>query len=228
MNECAFCIIQNEGLIRKIYLPKLIFPLTRVLINLVTFLLSIQGALTQRELLVLRLAERAGRPPSGLAILELYAKLGRESGEALVEFFRDWDAWSAGVLLSHRAYPILAYFRSTDDDCEWLAALGAVLDAAALVAAIRHDSAAEHAILCHRMGVRLATDLTRQFGGHTRRDLMLDRGQFTEAHARLCDLGYPTRDEADAWEVFQSFRAAHAGPLKHLDDRFGLQPARWP
>src|SRR3954453_6277298 len=40
LNECAFCIIQNEGLIRKIYLPKLVFPLTRVLINLTTFVLS--------------------------------------------------------------------------------------------------------------------------------------------------------------------------------------------
>ena len=38
--ECAFCIIQNEGLIRKIYLPKLIFPLTRVLINVITTGLS--------------------------------------------------------------------------------------------------------------------------------------------------------------------------------------------
>ena len=27
LNECAVCIIQNEGLIRKIYLPKLVFPL---------------------------------------------------------------------------------------------------------------------------------------------------------------------------------------------------------
>ena len=33
LNECAFCIIQNEGLIRKIYLPKLVFPLARVLIE---------------------------------------------------------------------------------------------------------------------------------------------------------------------------------------------------
>ncbi len=40
INECAFCFILNEGLIRKIYLPKLIFPLTRVLINLITFVLS--------------------------------------------------------------------------------------------------------------------------------------------------------------------------------------------
>jgi len=44
LNECAVCIINNEGLIRKIYLPKLIFPLTRVLTSLVTFVFSL-GAL---------------------------------------------------------------------------------------------------------------------------------------------------------------------------------------
>jgi ABC-2 type transport system permease protein/lipopolysaccharide transport system permease protein len=44
LNDCAFCIITNEGLIRKIYLPKLIFPLAKVLINLITFVLSM-GAL---------------------------------------------------------------------------------------------------------------------------------------------------------------------------------------
>jgi len=44
LNECAVCIINNEGLIRKIYLPKLVFPLARVLIGLVTFVLSF-GAL---------------------------------------------------------------------------------------------------------------------------------------------------------------------------------------
>jgi ABC-type polysaccharide/polyol phosphate export permease len=41
LNDCAVCIIQNEGLIRKIYLPKLVFPLVRVLIGLVTFVLSL-------------------------------------------------------------------------------------------------------------------------------------------------------------------------------------------
>ncbi len=40
LNDSAFCIISNEGLIRKIYLPKLIFPLSRALINLTTFILS--------------------------------------------------------------------------------------------------------------------------------------------------------------------------------------------
>ena len=44
LTDCSICIIVNENLIRKIYLPKLIFPLSKALINLVTFLLSL-GAL---------------------------------------------------------------------------------------------------------------------------------------------------------------------------------------
>lgn len=43
VNDCAFCIILNEGLIRKIYLPKLVFPLSKVLTGLTTFLLSLSA-----------------------------------------------------------------------------------------------------------------------------------------------------------------------------------------
>ena len=41
LNDCAVSIVANEGLIRKIYLPKLVFPLVKTLLNLVTFLLSL-------------------------------------------------------------------------------------------------------------------------------------------------------------------------------------------
>ena len=44
LNDFAFCIISNEGLIRKIYLPKTVFPIAKVLTNLTTFILSL-GAL---------------------------------------------------------------------------------------------------------------------------------------------------------------------------------------
>ena len=129
----------------------------------VTFLLAIQGALTEREKLVLRLRARTGPHPSGLALLLAHARLGEEHDPALVELFREWEEWSAAVLLTHRAFPILCYFRSTDADCEWLAALGAALDAAALLVALGAESTTEHATLCHRMGARLAADLARQF-----------------------------------------------------------------
>ncbi len=41
LNDSAVCIIVNEGLIRKIYLPKLVFPISRVLIGLMTFVFSL-------------------------------------------------------------------------------------------------------------------------------------------------------------------------------------------
>jgi ABC-type polysaccharide/polyol phosphate export permease len=41
LNDCASCIIVNEGLIRKIYMPKLVFPIARVLTNLLTLVLSL-------------------------------------------------------------------------------------------------------------------------------------------------------------------------------------------
>src|SRR5262249_39385211 len=41
LGESTMSIISNEGLIRKIYLPKLIFPLARVLISLVTLVFSL-------------------------------------------------------------------------------------------------------------------------------------------------------------------------------------------
>ena len=40
LTDCSHSIVGNEGLIRKIYLPKLIFPLAKLLINLTTFILS--------------------------------------------------------------------------------------------------------------------------------------------------------------------------------------------
>src|SRR5262249_15115926 len=56
LNDCAFCIISNEGLIRKIYLPKLVFPLSRVLINLTTFVLSMAALFILLEPLGARLS----------------------------------------------------------------------------------------------------------------------------------------------------------------------------
>ena len=93
----------------------------------VTFLLSVQGALQQREALVVRLRARTGPTPSGRALLDTHARLSEEHEGTLREFFTAWEEWCADVLLTHRAFPILAYFRSNDEDCGWLAALGAVL-----------------------------------------------------------------------------------------------------
>jgi len=194
----------------------------------VTFLLAIQGGLTQREALVLRLRARTGARPSGLAILVAHARLGDEHPPALVEFFGEWEAWSSAVLLTHRAFPILCYFRSTDADCEWLAALGAVLDAAALLAALGAEGTTEHATLCHRVGARLVADLARQFKLRPSWNPELDEPAFRAAAARLRAAGFGARVDPEAsWQRFSDLRSRHAPPLGALCDRFAIEPPRW-
>lgn len=67
ITEASTCIIQNEALIRKIYVPKLVFPLVRVLINLTTGMLSLAA-------LFLVLVPMGARP--SLAMLFLPVAIG--------------------------------------------------------------------------------------------------------------------------------------------------------
>ena len=194
----------------------------------VTFLLQVQTALQRREVLVLRLSARTGPRPSGVSILLAHARLGSESPDLLRGFFAAWEEWTADVLLTHRAYPVLVYFRSTDEECEWLAALGAVLDAAALVMVMRHKGAAEHATLCHRLGCRLAMELASQFGLRAPRAPALVQEAFLEALAALRGAGYDSgTDDAAAWDALSRLRSHHMPPLLAVADRFGVLEPAW-
>jgi ABC-2 type transport system permease protein/lipopolysaccharide transport system permease protein len=62
VTESSVCIISNEALIRKIYIPKLVFPTVRVLINLVTGVLSLAA-------LFLLLVPLGARPSSAMLFL---------------------------------------------------------------------------------------------------------------------------------------------------------------
>lgn len=128
-----------------------------------TFLISVQAAFARRETLVLRMEAHVGLPPTGIAILETFAR--EEVTSRLPAFFESWEIWAAEVALSHRAFPILVFFRSGDSRCEWPVALGAALDAAALIDAACEEPepgtrAAAHFLL--RMGARLLGDLATQ------------------------------------------------------------------
>ena len=97
----------------------------------ITFVFTLYGSFQRREVAVVVLEAGAGAPPSGVNLLETYALLGIL--DDLPRVFADWQAWSAEVLDSHLAYPILAYFRSSHDNDSWISSLGAVMDAATLV-----------------------------------------------------------------------------------------------
>ena len=195
-----------------------------------TFLISIQGGFGRREALVLRLESHVTLPPSGIAILETFA---RERVTARIgPFFDTWEAWSAEVALSHRAFPILMFFRSNDARCEWLAALGAVLEAAALIDSTVTDADADtdadaragaHFVL--RTGTRLLTGLIEQFASSTiKADYEpIDVERFRTHRARLADVGFELiSNETAALAKFHKYEAKFAPALSALAARLRI------
>jgi ABC-type polysaccharide/polyol phosphate export permease len=108
LNDCAFSIINNEGLIRKIYLPKMVFPLVRVLIALVTFVLTLAA-------LFLLLFPLGARPsfallflPVAIGLLAMFALGLGLIVATLNTFYRDCGHLIAVVLQAwYFATPIL-------------------------------------------------------------------------------------------------------------------------
>jgi hypothetical protein len=103
----------------------------------ITLLFSLYESFRDREVMVVSLDALAGAPPSGVQILENAAKHGMRP--ELVETFDDWRGWSAMVLESHLAYPLLIYFRSSHDNEAWINSFGAVMDAAVLITSTVDD-----------------------------------------------------------------------------------------
>ena len=108
INECSSCIIQNEGLIRKIYLPKTVFPIARLLINLTTLGLSMAA-------MFLLLVPIGARPHLSMlalpAAIVIFAAFALGLGLLIVllnTFYRD-VGHMAGVILQawYFATPIL-------------------------------------------------------------------------------------------------------------------------
>jgi hypothetical protein len=190
-----------------------------------TFLISIQAGFSRRETLVLRLESHVTLPPAGIAILETYAEeaiIGR-----LGPFFESWELWATEVAISHRAFPILLFFRSNDSRCEWLAAFGAVLDAAALFDATVAEPppparAGAHFVL--RTGTRMLSDMADQFAVAHRQEIdPADKDRFRAHRTRMKNTGYALlEDEERTFDRYVERRETYAASLSALGRRLQI------
>jgi hypothetical protein len=98
---------------------------------LVGYLPALYGAYSRRETEVTLLQSRAGSPAWGPEILARHLQIPGLMTELPV-LYRDWERWSAEISESHTSYPVLIHFRSPRSTRNWLIALLAILDAAAL------------------------------------------------------------------------------------------------
>jgi hypothetical protein len=189
-------------------------------------LFSILGAFSARENFVVTFGVRGGAPPSGVTLLETYARLGMTPAD-LDQVFEEGLRWSAAVLESHLAYPILAYFRSSHDYESWVGVLGALLDASTLKLTLVDGGGVGHAKLVNEMGRHLVRDLASYFRFETGDNPGVERHEFDIARRRLLDAGLPVRETDDAWEKFVALRSAYATPLNSMASFFRIPPAQW-
>jgi len=191
----------------------------------ITLLFSLYESFQRREELVVTLDALAGAPPSGVQILETAADLGMR--DQLGKTFDDWRTWTAEVLESHLAYPILFYFRSSHDNEAWLNSFGAVMDAATLVLSTVDSDAEGPAKLTLMVGNHLVEDMAWNFGFAATQDVGVERQEFDEAVNRLTKAGYKSRPNDAAWEDFSRLRAKYASALNRMANRFAIIPAQW-
>jgi hypothetical protein len=191
----------------------------------ITLLFSLFAHFQERESRVVTLDARAGAPPSGVTLLETYGRLGMIDNLSIT--FRDWELWSARVLDSHLAYPILAYFRSSHDNESWISALGAVLDASVLMVTTVEGVPRGPALMMAEMGNHLVEDFGHWLHVEETGEVGIERQEFDDARSRLSAVGYSLSPADPAWEKFSAIRGRYAFRLNNLARYWATPPAQW-
>jgi ABC-type polysaccharide/polyol phosphate export permease len=116
LSESAGCIIANEGLIRKIYIPKLVFPISRVLINTITLVLTLGALFLLLVLIGARPAFSFLMLPLAIALFGMFSLgLGlivatantffRDCGHLVAVFLQAWY-FATPILYQESAFPV--------------------------------------------------------------------------------------------------------------------------
>jgi voltage-gated potassium channel Kch len=190
------------------------------------FLFQLFGSFQQREVFVVALSSRAGSPPSGVTLLETYARLHVADG--LGPLFESGIDWTAALLESHLAYPVLGYFRSSHDNESWVATLGALLDAGALARTVIDDPRLRgFATLYLDMGGHAVRDLAGYYKVDVPGDPGIERSEFDAARERLREAGLPVIDGDASWEAFGRIRSRYAASLQAMAAFWAIPPAMW-
>jgi len=192
----------------------------------ITLLFELYGSFRAREEAVVALDALAGAPASAVQLLETAAAPTMDG--ILKDTFEEWRKWSAMVLESHLAYPLLVYFRSSHDNESWINSFGAVMDAAALViTSVEGDEAHGAAKLMFTVGNHLVEDIAWVFRFQSAADPIVEREEYVAAIARLKAAGYNAQDGDAHWQKFAKQRGRYAVPLNRMAQLLAAPPAPW-
>jgi hypothetical protein len=198
---------------------------------LISYLPTIYGAFSRRELLVTLLEVRADSPPSPIVLITRFHRL--QGLGALNEMWVRWEEWFSDVEETHTSLSVLVHYRSQQPDHSWVNAAGAMMDAAAIVRSSLDTPADVQADLMIRAGylaVRRIADFFRiPYDPVPPPDAptSVDRAHFDTALDVLASAGVPlVADREQAWRDFNGWRVNYDAALRGLE-RLTVAPTPW-
>jgi hypothetical protein len=215
---------------------------------LISYLPTIFSAYNGREKGIVRLRPVAGSPPSAPELLLSLHRIGALDSP---DFWRNEADWMLDLEQTHTAFPILSYFPETHTDHSWVATVGSLLDAAALVLSASETEAGEVfedvekgplMVLVYGLPliVRIARaanvplppqkrlpELTEHFG-EPAPPLSIGRDEYLAAMAALAPVLVidPGREE-EGWRRFAWIRSAYDPALRALAGLTTAYPSPW-
>jgi hypothetical protein len=199
---------------------------------MISYLPTIYGAYTDREIAVARLEVRAGRPPHPVTFLDRSNQIGWL--DDLDGVWAEWEDWFLEIEETHTTHTSLSYFRSAYYGRSWLVTAGTVLDAAALMQSTVAVEASPRAALCLRSGFttlgNIADALIVDHPVDPAPDdpISIDRSTFDALCLQLRVVGIPLKPDLDqAWIDFAGWRVNYDASLLGLFDILRLEPGAW-
>jgi hypothetical protein len=180
----------------------------------VSFIFSMQGAVQKRETVVNTLESRLGTSKTGLGLLLRYKELNMS--HSLGQSFNQWELWAAELLESHRAFPLLSYFRSAKSCVSWVTILGALLDASAITIAATIGEATGEASLFFELAAKAVQSLVSFLNLEVKEEALVTEEEYKQILALLANAGYKVRTDKDSFVHFASLRMQYTNHVKAL------------
>ena len=199
---------------------------------LISFLPSMYGQFSRREVLVSQLDTWASTPPNPLALFRRAHAIGWM--DQLDDFWAEWERWFAEIDESHTSFQALPFFRSPRPERSWITAAGAVLDGAALRLSTLDIARSWRAQLCLRSGYlalrSIASAFDIEFDDNPAPDdpISITREEYDAVVAEIVALGIPVKADRDqAWRDFAGWRVNYDVPLIALCGLVMAPEAPW-
>ncbi|MEO7667306.1 MAG: hypothetical protein ABIU97_09790 [Dehalococcoidia bacterium] len=199
---------------------------------LVGYLPTLYSAFSRRELAVNLLEVRADSPPSAVAMLSRFHRIG--VWHELNSEWRSWERWFADLEETHTSIAALAFYRSPQSDHSWIVAAGTVLDAASLQRSlidVPRDPQADLAIRAGYVALRRIADyfqIPYDADPKPTDPTAISRVMFEQAADELATAGLELREDRDAaFRDFNGWRVNYDLPLLALSRMVDAPLARW-